>query len=507
MTKNFASFWKIAAVSRTCYRHVLILGRKAWRFRRDRRANVATMFALAMLPTVGAMGLAIDGGRAYLVHTRMAKALDAAGLAAARVALSDRAAADARRFFDANFQDGYLGSTVVDFTYETDENRDFVTVSARADVPTVLMHLFSFDSLDVSEASVIERLNRGLELALVLDVTGSMSNTEMRWLRESSSNLVDILFGDDEELDKLWISVVPYTATVNVGAHRTNWLEPSDRARTRPQDFGPDPWKGCVMSRSLGRDITDDPHVISDFESFFYTDAVDNDWIAPDGGYTVNTDRNDGNNMRGPNLGCGPAISELTNVRSSVQRSIDELESWSRGGTSSNLGLVWGWRTISPRWRGEWGGATPANMPLDRDEPLMDKVAVLMTDGENQFYDWPRSYVYDDGELETVSGGQGPDGSDFTAFGRLDDLEESETGSGQMILNEKTTEICDAMKAEGIILFTVTFGVSNNTIQELFRNCATEPGNYFNATSSSRTELYEAFSSIGQRLSNLRVVE
>src|SRR6056297_470581 len=184
MTKNFASFWKIAPVSRTCCRHVLILVRKMRRFRRDRRANVATMFALAMLPTVGAMGLAIDGGRAYLVHTRMAKALDAAGLAAARVALSDRAAADARRFFDANFQDGYLGSTVVDFTYETDENRDFVTVSARADVPTVLMHLFSFDSLDVSEASVIERLNRGLELALVLDVTGSMSNTEMRWLRE-----------------------------------------------------------------------------------------------------------------------------------------------------------------------------------------------------------------------------------------------------------------------------------------------------------------------------------
>jgi Flp pilus assembly protein TadG len=476
-------------------------------FQADRRANVAVMFALSMLPVIGAMGLAIDGGRAYLIHTRMAKALDAAGLAAARVALSDRAAADARRFFDANFPDGYLGSTIVDFTYKIDDNKDFVTVSARADLPTVLMQLFGFDRLDVSDAAVIERLNRGLEVALVLDVTGSMSNTEMQWLRESSSNLVDILFGDSEELDLLWISVVPYTATVNIGAHRTNWLKPFDRARAHPEDFGPDPWKGCVMARSLDRDTTADPPSIAAFESFFYEDAVDNHWELPDGEYAVNTKRSDGNNMRGPNLGCGPAISELTNFRSSVQGSIDELESWSRGGTSSNLGMVWGWRTISPQWRGEWGGATPADMPLDKDEPLMDKVAVLMTDGENQFYDWPRSYVYEDGRLKTVGGGNGPDGSDFTAFGRLDDLEDSAFGSAQEILNEKTVEICEAMKAEGIIIFTVTFGVSNNSIQDLFRNCATEPGNYFNTTSASKTELYDAFSAIGQRLSNLRVVE
>ena len=431
------------------------------------------IFGLAVLPMMGAMGLALDGGRAYLVHARMAKALDAAGLAAARVANSDRADEDARRFFDANFTDGYLGSTVVDFGYNTDDDGNFVTVSARADVPTVLMHLFGFATIDVGDAAVIERLNRGLELALVLDVTGSMNDTEMQWLRDSSSNLVDILFGDEEELDRLWISVVPYTATVNVGAHRTSWLKPYDRAHDSPWDFGPDPWKGCVMRRPLDRDITDDPPSTDLFTSFYYEDAVDNDWIPPDpdDDYTVNTKRSDGNNMRGPNLGCGPAISELTNVRSSVKDSIDELESWSRGGTSSNFGMVWGWRTISPRWRGEWGGATPADMPFDRDEPLMDKAVVLMTDGENQFYDWPRSYVYKDGKLKSESGGKGPDGSDFTAFGRLDELEESETGSGQEILNDKTAEICEAMKAEGIIVFTVTFGVGSSKI-EIFSEIA-----------------------------------
>ena len=92
--------------------------------------------------------------------------------------------------------------------------------------------------------------------------------------------------------------------------------------------------------------------------------------------------------------------------------------------------MVWGWRTISPRWRGLWGGATPADMPFDRDEPLMDKAVVLMTDGENQFYDWPQ-YVYEDGKLKTEGGGNGPDGSDFTAFGRLDDLEASGFGTGK----------------------------------------------------------------------------
>ena len=49
------------------------------------------------------------------------------------------------------------------------------------------------------------------------------------------------------------------------------------------------------------------------------------------------------------------------------------MKPWRRGGTTGNLGLVWGWRTISPNWRGPWGDA---DLPLDYKHRLMEKVVV-----------------------------------------------------------------------------------------------------------------------------------
>jgi hypothetical protein len=179
---------------------------------------------------------------------------------------------------------------------------------------------------------------------------------------------------------------------------------------------------------------------------------------------------------------------------------------WHRGGTTSNLGMVWGWRTLSPRWVGLWDGPTPETMPLGYDEPLMDKAVILLTDGDNQFYDWPRRYEYEDGELRSVSGGNGPGGSDYTAYGRLSDLGYPSLGAGKTELDTRLSRMCTAMKAEGVIVYTITFGSSPGTAtQTLYRNCATEPANYFHAPDGAT--LTSAFRSIGQRLSNLRVVE
>ena len=41
------------------------------------------------------------------------------------------------------------------------------------------------------------------------------------------------------------------------------------------------------------------------------------------------------------------------------------MKPWRRGGTTGNLGLAWGWRMVSPNWRGLWGDT--ADLPLDYD--------------------------------------------------------------------------------------------------------------------------------------------
>ena len=99
------------------------------------------------------------------------------------------------------------------------------------------MRVFGHDTMTVSARSVIQRETTGMELALVMDNTGSMwgSDTTTRDVRRCAPlDLVDILYGDEDEIDNLWVSLVPYVATVNIGPTRTGWLAAGDRPRDQP---------------------------------------------------------------------------------------------------------------------------------------------------------------------------------------------------------------------------------------------------------------------------------
>src|SRR5690606_21837727 len=142
-------------------------------------------------------------------------------------------------------------------------------------------------------------------------------------------------------------------------------------------------WKGCVEAR-------DQPYEEAQAEALpsvrkwprFYWPSnkgkvyknSQGTTFQPDNPWPTVIERTDDNNARGPNLGCRPAITPLQPKKSTVITAINNMGAWNRGGTMGNLGLAWGWRALSPNWRGMWGGATPADLPLDYDTPLMDKV-------------------------------------------------------------------------------------------------------------------------------------
>ena len=268
-------------------------------------------------------------------------------------------------------------------------------------------------------------------------------------------------------------------------------------------------WKGCVEARwTNGRDQTDETYLAERFIPFFYAPASDNAWCrvgGEDGAFCdtpmdppvsgtrellIQLDQRNAaeNEGHGPNLGCPPAITPLVASRDTVLDAIDEMEPWHRGGTMGNLGLVWGWRALSPRWRGDWSGS-PAQLPLDYDTPLMDKVVIMLTDGENQFFDYE---------------GGGPQGSDYTAYGRRDE-DNITVGDVTEELNDRMAATCEAMKDEGIILYTITFALSDGDTQDLYRNCATSSDHYFNSPSGD--ELKTAFRTIADQLSNLRLAQ
>jgi hypothetical protein len=167
--------------------------------------------------------------------------------------------------------------------------------------------------------------------------------------------------------------------------------------------------------------------------------------------------------------------------------------------------MVWGWRSISPRWRGEWKNGDP-EMPLDYDEPLIDKVAIMMTDGENLVFSHGSTSGFDYNSYSRH------EKADYFPLDSSNTTDSYTNGDGRLrytsssyyrsYIDDKFASVCTKMKAEGIIIYTIKFKDGNDS---LYRDCATSPKHYYD--SPTKEALAAAFKSIGQELSNLRIAQ
>jgi hypothetical protein len=184
------------------------------------------------------------------------------------------------------------------------------------------------------------------------------------------------------------------------------------------------------------------------------------------------------------------------------------MQPWWGGGTAVPTGLAWGWRALSPNYRGLWGSPTPATLPLDYGTDKMNKVVVLLTDGKNEVVQ--NNEPGCDGSASAYRSYKcDPIESDYTAYGRM-----TERRFGSSIdtvteftteLNNRITSLCTAMKTKGIIIYTILLQVNDSTTDALYRDCATKPEYYFNSPSAS--DLAGIFNQIAQQLSKLRLAK
>ena len=445
---------------------------------REEHGSVLVIVALAAVALIGSVGIAVDAGRAHLVQNKLQNALDAAGLAAGASIDSSDITAVVNKYITVNFGQGNLGATVTNVTVTLSSDSQVVTATATATLPTTFMKLFNQNSVTVSAATQITRTNKGLELAIVLDNTGSMVGSKMSSLKTASHDLVNILFGGTTTAENLWIGVVPFSQAVNIGPSRTNWIDMTDFAT---HNWGSTSWAGCVDARYTGRDNTDDPPSLQLFDATYWPSDTNNKWIntTTSHGHTTTTYTLD--STHGPNIYCPTPITPLTNQKATIDSGIDALVA--AGNTQVNLGAVWGWRLISPRWRGVWGGSMNTNnLPLNYNTPLMSKAVIIMTDGEN-----------------TMSN------TDRTAYWYLSNNRLGTTNATTAVtnLNTKLTTVCNAMKAQGILVYTILFEENTASVIDLMRNCATSPDYFFNSPDEATLEA--AFHAIGDSLANLRI--
>ena len=138
------------------------------------------MFALSIVMLCGAVGLSIDGARVYGAKQKLQAVVDSAVLAAARRAISDGNSDNIAETFTR-----FVAASLTEGEIQLRSNAPDVSVPRRiaaelvADVPTILMPVLGFETVETRARSVAQFGFTKLEIALGLDNTGSMSGAEL----------------------------------------------------------------------------------------------------------------------------------------------------------------------------------------------------------------------------------------------------------------------------------------------------------------------------------------
>ena len=177
----------------------------------------------------------------------------------------------------------------------------------------------------------------------------------------------------------------------------------------------------------------------------------------------------------------GNAIMPLSTDKSAIKSRIDAFVA--TGGTAGQIGIGWGWYMVSPTFSALWGGSGQA---AAYNPARTLKAVVIMTDGE---FNTP----YCTGVLARDAG-YGSGGT------RIDcDAENGDPFS-------QSRALCTAMKAEGIIVYTVGFQITaGGDAAEVLEDCASSRDKFF--MPSSGGDLSEAFAAIGRDITKLRITK
>lgn len=277
----------------------------------DERGAIAVQFALLLIPiAILTFGL-IDLSRTSVQKRQLQDALDAATLMAARSTATNND--DLTTIGLAAMQAEMTGLGVpltkdnVDFTLGA--NNTVVGSVKNVTIKPIIANLWSSGDTHVSAGSTVMRSVNKLEVALVLDNTGSMGSTlnsgtkKIDALINASKSLVDVLASAAaraSETDAVKISVVPFSMTVNIGStyqSQTTWLA----GKMPTTGYGTDvfatnqnrftllsnlglTWAGCVESRPSPYDVTDDAPATtipaSMFVPFFAPDEPDDNTVG-----------------------------------------------------------------------------------------------------------------------------------------------------------------------------------------------------------------------------------
>jgi Flp pilus assembly protein TadG len=417
------------------------------KFQKNEDGTIAMLFGLSIIVIFMCAGMGMDFARAHQASTKAASAIDGATLAAAKAMRGDPTLSDAQlltiaqQYFDANIPNAGRGITTwnnVVFPVAPDRATGTVKASISGVVGTYFARVAgpSFEQIPLTKTSTVNFSLVNVEIGLVLDVTGSMSqNNKMNDMKAAVKTLADILLPTTGSKN-VKVGLAPYSASANLGVYA------NAASGGRSKD-------GCVVERlAPGYRYQDVAPTSAAF-------AVKGDLLTNSGPYE-----------------CPPSkLAPLTDDHDTIVNTVNTYQP--KGCTAGHIGITWGWNLISPNWSGVWPQA-----PAAYNDGKTKKAVILMTDGS-----FNTAYV-NGGALACK-----PQGDPLAAA--------------------EAIKVCDAIKAQGIEIYTVGLRLSGEKdpvfAKSTLAACSSGPSHALLAEDGA--ELKAAFANIANQLNNLRLTQ
>ncbi|SHJ15274.1 TadE/TadG family type IV pilus assembly protein [Wenxinia saemankumensis] len=517
---------------------------------------VFALFMIILMLIVA--GMAVDFVRFENSRARLQTTLDRAVLAAASLDNELQPRDVVQSYIDAAGLTANLGRVEV----QQQANERTVTATASADMPAIFLPLVGIESLLAPAASVASEQRQSLEIALVVDISGSMAqNRRIENLRSAADTFVAYMF-DEYGPDYVSFSVVPYATQVSLPRGMIAQYDvPLDHEYSFCVDLPDDVYDSAGIPpthplRQGGHMDARTGGASHPYRQFYFANC--------------NTDP-------------AAVILPVSNDEDGIRRMIAALGTQDM--TSIEMGVKWGAALLDPSARpvidgmiasGEVGPAM-AGRPFDYDRPNTRKILIVMSDGYNRFHYEMRdafrsglSDIWTDGTRIRVQDfevgdrdGDGRPGENLfdpdtrrfesipaltisgpadartqervgtTTWRRLTwpdlfarvsvrghayDFRRNQTGNDQAyvdwfwasvdyldepVKNDRLNRICDAADAAGITVFSIGFEVYSEFAQPL-ADCASTPQNFYTAEGDRITDVYMA---IAHQISALRLTQ
>ncbi|MDP2803709.1 MAG: pilus assembly protein [Phreatobacter sp.] len=513
----------------SCRRLLRRAARRARRFRTDAGGAVTILFAVTLLPMLGVVGGAVDYTVASGRQSRLQNALDSAVLTATRSVTANSTSAQIAELVRRHMAGNIEFASQVQVTVAVDVAARSVEARATYVYQPYILPVIGISSVPMAATSSSQLGRALLEVALVLDNSGSMAGTRITTLRTASADLMRKVLGLAYMAGDTRVAVVPFASMVNVGPanagaswidtqghspiHEENFATPAKRLQLYSQMSGVS-WSGCVEARPAPHDVTDSAPVSGNAATLFVPSFAPDEpdegaWSGFYNNYLsdgtcqsglgtsmlarqrrvckyngASPDQSLANGTRrGPNQLCDSnPIIPLTHNQPTLTTALAAMPNY--GGTNLHEAVMWGWRVLSPE--------PPFTEGRAYNDPQNRKIMVLMTDGANDAIGLPTM----NGSFYSAYG--------FSAAGRLGTTSSSRAEIVAK-MNEKTLTSCANAKAAGIRVYTVAFFVTDATARSILQQCASNPSMALVADSDQA--LSNAFDEIGNHISRLRLTQ